>query len=144
MCTFNKKKPNDQTGGFIALISILILSAVLLTSTISLAQFGIANRFFILNLEQKNASKKLAEACVQIARIKIYNDPAYTVSAPLSIGIAGSTCRIYTVAANGTVTEIRTTAHNGAAVSNLCATVNNTTGDFVSFKEMPNITDTCP
>lgn len=134
------KTPPTQTGGFIALISILILSAVLLATTLSLAQFGIANRFFILNLEQKTASKKMAEACVQIARIKVYNDPTYTVTTPFSVTIAGSSCNIYSVyvPTGGSNTTIKTTAINGDTISNLCVVVNNTTGDFSSWKEAAN------
>jgi hypothetical protein len=136
-------RKNPQHG-FIALISILILSAVLLATTLSLAQFGIANRFFILNLEQKAVSKKVAEACVQIARIKVYNDPTYTVSTPVSVAIAGGTCNIYTVTVSGSNSSIKATSQNGDTISNLCVIVNNTTGDFTTWKELPTITDTCP
>ena len=137
---------NGQQG-FIALISILILSAVLLATTLSLAQFGIANRFFILNLEQKVSSKKLAEACVQIARIKAYNDPTYKVGTPVSVSIAGGTCSIYSVTANTPVSgqsNIKTTAQDGETISNLCVVVDNTNGDFISWKELKNTTDLCP
>ena len=103
---FNMKK--DQNG-FIALISILILSSVLLASTLALAQFGIANRFFILNLEQKSMSSKRAEACVEIARIKAYNNPSYTTSA-MSVTIGGGTCTLTSVAVSGNTTTIKATA----------------------------------
>ena len=130
------KARHTQTGGFIALISILILSAVLLATTLSLAQFGIANRFFILNLEQKTASKKMAEACVHVVRIKAYNDPTYTISTPTSISIAGATCTIYAVTVTGSNTTIKTKATNGDASTSLQVVENNTTGDFTSWQEV--------
>lgn len=124
----------DQHG-FIALISILILSSVLLASTLALAQFGIANRFFILNLEQKSMSEKRAEACVEIARIKAYNNPTYTTSAT-SVTIGGGTCTLTSVAVSGNTTTIKATATEGDTVSNLLVTVDNTTGNFTTFSEV--------
>ena len=132
--------------GFIALISILIISAVLLVTTLGLAQFGIANRFFILNLEQKSSSEKLAEACVHIARIQTYNDPLLVrnTSLEVPIGDGGAKCFIVSIAPNGSETTLKASAQTGEAVSNLCVVVNNTNGDFISWKELSKITDSCP
>ncbi len=126
-------------NGFIALISILILSAVLLVTTLGLAQFGIANRFFILNLEQKASSKKLAEACVHIARIQTYNDPLLVRNTPLEvqIGDAGAKCTIVSIAPNSNETTLVTSAQTGEAITNLSVLVDNTDGDFLSFEEIP-------
>jgi hypothetical protein len=128
-------------NGFIALISILILSAVLLVTTLGLAQFGIANRFFILNLEQKTSSKKLAEACIHIARIQTYNDPLMVQNTPLEvqIGDAGAKCIIVSVTPNGHQTTLKTTAKTGEATTNLSVLVDNENGDFISFEEIPNL-----
>jgi hypothetical protein len=126
-------------NGFIALISILILSAVLLVTTLGLAQFGIANRFFILNLEQKASSKKLAEACVHIARIQTYNDPLLVRNTPLEvqIGDAGAKCTIVSITPNSNETTLETSAQTGEAITNLSVLVDNTDGDFLSFEEIP-------
>ena len=70
---FNMKRTSSKTNGFIALISILIVSSVLLVTTLSLAERGIAHRFFLLKHEQKSMSEQLAEACIHIARIKAYH-----------------------------------------------------------------------
>ena len=123
-------------NGFIALISILILSAVLLVTTLSLAQFGIANRFFILDLEQKAASENIAEACIHIARIKAYNDPTYTITTPVSINIAGGSCAIFSVSVSGVNTTIKTRATSGNSTTNLLVVVNNTDGSFVSWEQV--------
>lgn len=132
------KKPSSQPG-FIALISILIISAVLLATTLGLAQFGIANRFFILNLEQKASSKKLAEACVHIARIQAYNDPLYTRTTPLSVPVANGSCDIISITPNGSETAIVSRARTGDAITNLSVVVDNTDGDFLSWEEIPTI-----
>ena len=126
-------------NGFIALISILIISAVLLATTLGLAQFGIANRFFILNLEQKASSEKLAEACVHIARIQTYNDPLYVRNTPLPVSVAGGTCTIISIAPSGNNTVIQASAQTGEAITNLSIVVDNTDGDFLSWEEVPTL-----
>jgi hypothetical protein len=132
------KKPSTQNG-FIALISILIVSAVLLATTLGLAQFGIANRFFILNMEQKASSKKLAEACVHIARIQTYNDPTFVRSTPLSVPLTGSTCTIVSITPSGNNSTIETSGQTGEAITNLSVVVDNTDGDFLSWEEVPTL-----
>jgi len=135
MCTFNMRHGVKQEG-FIALISILILSAVLLVTTLGLAQFGIANRFFILNIEQKSASNRLAEACVHVARIKTYNDPTETITSAVSVPVADSTCTIIALTPVGSNTTIKAKGQSGDAVTNLVVVVDNTTGDFTSWTEV--------
>lgn len=135
-------KKHQSQNGFIALISILIISAVLLATTLGLAQFGIANRFFILNLEQKTESKKLAEACVHIARIQTYNNPLYFRNTPLSVPVADSTCTIVLIDPDNNDpnrTLIQTSAQTGEAITNLSVEVDNTDGDFLSWEEIPTL-----
>ena len=129
-------------NGFIALISILIISAVLLATTLGLAQFGIANRFFILNLEQKASSEKLAEACVHIARIQTYNDPLYVRNTPLPVSVAGGTCTIVLIDPDNSdpsKTVIQASAQTSEAITNLSVVVDNTDGDFLSWEEVPTL-----
>jgi hypothetical protein len=132
---------HSSQNGFIALISILILSAVLLTTTLGLAQFGIANRFFILNLEQKASSKKLAEACIHIARIQTYNDPLLIRNSPLEvpIGDSGAVCDIISITPNGNESVLVTRAQTGEAITNFSVVVENQNGNFISFQEIPNL-----
>jgi hypothetical protein len=119
----------------------LIISAVLLATTLGLAQFGIANRFFILNLEQKASSKKLAEACIHIARIQTYNDPLLIRDTPLEVPIGddGAKCHIVSITPNSGVTTLETSAQTGEAITNLSVLVDNQNGDFISFEEIPNL-----
>jgi hypothetical protein len=133
-------KRNTANSGFIALISILIVSAVLLATTLGLAQFGLANRFFIMHLEQKASSEKLAEGCVQMARIKIYNDPSFSVATSMTpFTIADGTCTIYAITPNtpsNGQSRIRARATSGESVTNLEVVVNTANGTFVSWTEV--------
>jgi hypothetical protein len=128
-----------HSRGFIALISIIIISVMLLATTLSLAQFGIASRYFILDLENKRASEKLAEACVHIARIQTYNDPEYEVSSPISYPVGESTCSVYSINSVGDDTTIEAQAQSGDSITNLHVVVDNTNGDFTEWQEMPNL-----
>ncbi len=128
------------TQGFIALLSILIMSTVLLATTLSLAQFGIANRYFILDLELKTMSKKLAEGCVEIARIQAYRNQSYTVlhTSPVIVPIGIKTCTIRSVLQSGTNSTIETTGKSGDAVTNLRVVIDSFTGNFLSWSEVPS------
>jgi hypothetical protein len=129
-------KKNER--GFIALISVLIISSVLVGTTLSLAQFGIAHRFFILTIEQKSMSYKRAEACIEIVRIYIYNDSLDTIDSPTDIPLTGGTCTIVSTKIIDEKTEVRSLATEGAVTSYLIATIDNTTQEFITFQEVNN------
>jgi hypothetical protein len=124
--------------GFIALIAIICMSVVLLTTTLSLAQFGIANRFFILNLEHKIASEKLGDACVHVARVSVYNDPLYTVSSahPITIPIHDSYCTITSITYSGNESMIEVEAVQKDARTQYRVVIDSTNGDFLSWEEL--------
>lgn len=139
---------NTSSRGFIALISIIIMSVVLLASTLSLAQFGIASRYFVLDLENKNVSEKLAEACVHMARIHAYNDPLAKISTT-SEPVGDASCLIMELKPNpASTTEsiIKTRAWRPStasttafakndSVTSLYVVVDNNTGDFHQWSE---------
>lgn len=127
--------------GFIALISVIVMSVVLLTTTLSLAQFGIAGRFFILDLENKQGSRKLAEACAYIARIRVYNDPMYTLARhdALTIPIDTTSCTILSVTHTGHESTIETKGVRGNSVTNLRVVVDTRDGGFLSWMELPTL-----
>lgn len=127
---------NISQHGFIALISILIISAVLLATTLSLAQFGIANRFFILHLEEKGVSEKLAEACVHIARIAVYNNPAYEITSPRSVEVANGVCTLESIEANGSESTIHVSAASNGATTHYEVVVDTDDGTFQSWNEV--------
>ena len=65
----------SRQRGFIALISVLILSLVFLVAVVSLGQIGLSGRLLLLDLENKVLTEEFAEACVQSARILVAVDP---------------------------------------------------------------------
>ena len=87
----------DSERGFIALISVLILSLVLLVAVLSLAQYGITSRFFLLDFENKTASEIAASGCIQSGIIKVVQNPEGNVTSPISSPIG---CDIVSISAN--------------------------------------------
>ncbi len=120
----------SSKGGFIALISIIIIGFVLLISVIALGSRSIGTRFLLLDLERKDASKSLAEGCVQVAIIAIVNDPAYSAS-NVSVPVGSGTCTIKSVV-SGT---IKTTANVSGATTNLQVSVDTSSGAIISWQE---------
>ena len=66
-----------NNDGFIALISVIVITLILLTMTAALGTKGFLDRFNILEGEAKETSAGLAWACAQGARVKISADPLY-------------------------------------------------------------------
>ena len=69
-------KKSDK--GFIALTSAIVIVLVLVTITVVVSISGFLGRFNILNVEFKEKSYGLAEACVEVAIIKLANDSLYS------------------------------------------------------------------
>ena len=136
--TFNMTTIHTTEKGFVALLSIIIMSVVLLATTLSLAQFGIASRFFILDLEHKSASEKLAEACVHVARISVYNNPFYE-AANINIPINTETCTIISIEADGDESIVVARGIHGKSVTNMPVDIDNRNGDFVSWTELATL-----
>ncbi len=68
----------NNKNGFIALISVIIISFVLLLMTITLNFAGFSARFNIFDSESKEQSNQLANACIDSARLAIGSDEATT------------------------------------------------------------------
>lgn len=114
--------------GFIALMSVIVISAVLLVLVFTLGIASFFNRFDTLDTENKRVSLALAEACANTAMIKLAQDADY---APVSVGecvsvsdICGAagatrTCKICSVTKSGSIYTIVARSVYGGAYSNI-------------------------
>lgn len=116
----------DPQSGFIALMSAIIISAVLMTVTFSLSYDGFLARFNLLDGANKERSLNVAEACVNIAINKLIENMAYPGNETESVG--DDSCRILPIETSGTESSqkkiIKTTADLGQSRTNLKVTVN--------------------
>jgi hypothetical protein len=123
--------------GFIALISVIIIAAILLVLIFTLEISTFFQRFDALDAENKRVSLGLAEACVSAATLKFAqgNLTAGTVvvdsSDPLKV------CKICRITAGGTILT-RSVYKN--AYTNLSVTINTAVGNYsvTSWRELPS------
>ncbi len=88
------KKPN----GYIALMSTIIIGAVLLVMTMEMSRTGWSTRFLILGTEAKAESLALAHSCADLAVAQIMTDPTYLGDSTTIL--ASGTCYIFPLMPN--------------------------------------------
>jgi len=98
MTTLEHKKDS----GFVALITAIILSFILILVTTTLSQNSFLTRSILLDSEYKERSVALAEACFDIARLKLANNRDYILVTPddTNISVGGNICSIYSLSPN--------------------------------------------
>jgi len=130
----------NNNKGFIALISVVIISFVLLLVATTLGLKGFFSRFNILDSESKAKSSELANGCIETARLKLVNNNSY-IGISNSIPIGTDTCG-YKVESGGI---IKAQACINKAATFYLVTVNTSqpTIPILTFKEDP-ILSTCP
>src|SRR3989338_11094541 len=133
-----------SNGGFVALITAIILSIILITVTVALNRIGFLTRSEISDAEYKNRSSALAEACVDTALLNLALDPTYQITSPQQLSVGTDSCWIRSVTIAGTQNTIETravfpdTAINQGATTNLRIIVNSSDLSVISWDEIPS------
>lgn len=128
--------PNSTCAGFIALMSAIIVSAVILVVTVTLSYSSFFTRYNLLDSEFKERSGALAEGCVDAALLKLAGDPSYSGNETANIG--SETCQIRLILISGTNKIIETRASFQNAFTNLRVTVDQNTLAVISWIEIPH------
>ncbi|MES2966331.1 MAG: hypothetical protein V4668_00925 [Patescibacteria group bacterium] len=116
---------NSLQRGYVALLSVIIIGAMLLTMTIGVGQSGWYTRFMVLGAEAKQESKTLAANCMNEAIAHIMVDPLWRGSATTSYG--SGVCYVYPIQIHYPQTQqitIRTKAEVRGAITNLVSEYN--------------------
>jgi len=129
----------NQQSGFIALISAIIISVLLLIIAVTIGMTGIFGRFNILDSESKERSSALAEACADMAILKLSGNKDYVLIDPddHNIPVGSDTCDIYALSTPRTFPiTIQTRGVINKSYTNLIVVIDS---DFtiVSWKEVP-------
>lgn len=90
---------NAQPRGFVALISAVIISTILLGLAVAIGSSTFFSRFDVLNSEYKRISLGLSEACVSAALGKIGNDYSYVGNETIPLGTQYNTSTSCTIGA---------------------------------------------
>lgn len=130
----------SSNGGYIAIVSAIVISVLILAVTLTLGFTGFFGRFNILDAESKERSSALAEACADNAILKLSNDKDYVlVAADHTIAVGTDTCNIVSFSPNppriGSIT-IKTQAIVNKAYTNLIVVVDSSF-NIVSWQEAP-------
>ena len=115
-----KNNLNTVNGGYIALLSTVIISAVLLSMTVGAGQSGWYNRFMVLGAEAKLQSKIVASGCINEALAKLMIDLDWSGDATSTYGVG--TCYVYPVQINypqNQIVTIRVRGEVRGAITNI-------------------------
>lgn len=124
--------------GFVALMSVIIISVILLLYVFGLGALSFFARFDSLDSENKRISLGLAESCVSAALLKIAQDSTYAPAASGdSVTVSGGTCKICSGTTN---TSVLVRAKHNGTYTNIRATmaVANGTYTISSWSEEVN------
>ncbi|OGI60837.1 hypothetical protein A2814_03435 [Candidatus Nomurabacteria bacterium RIFCSPHIGHO2_01_FULL_38_19] len=132
---YSKQKTQKKTtAGFIALMSAIIISVILLLIAVNLSFTGFYSRSNILDSEFKARSSALAEACVDTVLLNLANNPSYTGEE--SITVSGTdTCEIGTIVPTADPIIVEVTADFQNAITNLHIEVNQSNLSVESWEE---------
>ena len=125
----------QSESGFIAIMSVIILSVLLLAISFSLSTSGFFARANITDSESKEHSLALAESCAETALFKIASDGSYN---PLNqlVSVGGDQCTIVSVSGNPKVITAKGTYQTAVTLIQVTAAPGNLS--FTSWQEVPN------
>ncbi|MEA1929749.1 MAG: hypothetical protein U9M92_02640 [Patescibacteria group bacterium] len=89
----------NKNKGFIALTSVIMISALLMVILVRRSDSSFLTRFNILNSELKEMSGGLAQACIETARLELARDLDYGGGSRVVLG--DSECEVLTVGPSG-------------------------------------------
>lgn len=130
-----------KESGYVALISIIIIVALLMVITVAVSFSGFFSRFGILDNELKEISVGLADACGDAAILKLAENWNWTPPINGETVIVGTDdCKIISVQTSGSEKTIRTQAIFQNSYTNLEITIQKPLDEIsiVSWNELAN------
>lgn len=129
------KKNKRNNSGFAALMSAIIISVILLLIITNLGLTGFYSRADILDSELKDRSSALAEACVDMAILKLVNSANYTGTEIITVS-GSDTCTIHSINGSADPIIVTTKAIFQNATTNLNVKLNKSDLSVVSWEEI--------
>jgi hypothetical protein len=130
------KLNQNKEKGFVALISVIIIAAILLIVATTLSFTGFFGRFNSLEYEYKERSFTLAEACADEAILKLIVTANYNGGETISVN--GNNCSISTMTGIALKT-FTTEASFQNAVTNIRVVFDTFSNSVSSWEEVPTI-----
>jgi hypothetical protein len=120
--------------GFVALISAIIIAAILLIVVIAGGLAGIYTRYDILDSELKGRSAALVDACADTVAARLLADSSYT--GPETVTVGGSQCSILSSTASGGNRIYKLQAIYQHSYTNTLVTFDTSSATVVSWQEV--------
>lgn len=118
-------KKYTKNNGFVALLSTIIIGAVLLIITVSAGQSGWHTRFIVLGTEAKQQSRMVARGCIQKALAKLLIEPNWGGDATSTY--SEGTCYVHPIQSDFSLSSVVTIQASGevrGAMTNIVSTFN--------------------
>ena len=131
-----RQEIRNKNNGFIALISVIVVSAILMLIAVTLSLNQFYNRYNILESEFKERSTSLAEACVDNALLELANDINYLGNATSTI-YGNDKCYTGNVTTSGSQKVFKTRAIYQNSHTNFKIVVNSVNLLVISWEETP-------
>lgn len=84
-----------EQGGYVALMAIIVIGAILLVVTVDVSMLGAVARFTILGHEAKEQATALAYGCVGQAAAQLVIDPTFRGGSTSTTELAFSSCYVF-------------------------------------------------
>lgn len=141
---YNLKKAYCSQKGYIALMSAVVISVLLIAITVTVGFNEFFTRFNILDSESKERSKSLAEACVDVAILDSAKRIYYGIPKEIPVGpTSADKCMIISSQPAGSETVIKSQAEINKAYTNLKVSIDNWTFSTTSWEECANLEISC-
>ena len=129
----------QRKNGYIALISAIVISVLLITITVTLGLNSLFGRFNILDAESKEQSSALAEACVDQAILDA-SYGTYSTNKVVNVGpTASDNCTIVSSSLSGSQITIKTQSVINKSYTDFKIVVDANTFVTISWQECANI-----
>lgn len=127
-------------NGYVALMSALIVSVVLVVLSVSISTAGLYARFDAADAEYKQRSSYLAESCIAAALVNIDQNAAYVPTAGgETLFVGDDTCTLVSVITSGGQVIIESKGTFRDAVTNLKVVVMSGSLHLVSWEELSTL-----
>ena len=124
--------------GFVALMSAIVITVLLLAITFSVCFSDFFTRFNVLDSESKQISANLAEACADAAQLTLTKNPNSQITSQI-VTVGSGQCTIVSATKLGNQNAITTQAVVNKAYTNLKIVRDSTTGSIISWDECANL-----
>ena len=132
----NKSKNRNWKSGYMALLGVLVVSAVAISITVSLVLLGLGSSRTTFAIQQGAQARALASACAEEALRTILDIPSFLGSGNLTLGRGTCTYSVADSGGGGRIIEAEGTVDNVVRKVRVSASSISPSIDLTSWQEV--------